>query len=265
MKKLLILILVAVFMFSCKTQKAVSINHKEIKHENASAASLYKSIVEPINFSTLKIKATADIESGSSYPSVALTLYIDQGNQIWANANLILPLARASIYPGGFKMYERLGKTYVDSNFDYLNSLLKVDFLTYKNIEDLLVGKLFFPVNDQDFNFSIENNYYILTSKKLIKVGSGKETRNFSRRLIFDSNYNLRQISMEDKSKDTYLQIDYADYVNIENIILPKNIKIFIKGEKEIKITLNYNKFEFVNMETPFEIPKGYSQRKINE
>lgn len=264
MKKLLILFLASALIFSCKTQKGISINEKEIKYENASVENLVKTIAQPVDFTTLKIKANADIESGNSYPSVALTLYIDKGNQIWANASLILPLARASIYPGGFKMYERLGKTYVDSNFDYLNNLLKVDFLTYKNIEDLLIGKLFFPLNINDFNFSIENNYYILTSKKTMKVGSGKDARNFSSRLTFDSNFNLRQIRMDDPSKNTYLQIDYDDYINIENKILPRNIKIFIKGEKEIKITLNYNKFEFVNMETPFEIPKGYSQRKIN-
>jgi hypothetical protein len=264
MKKLLILVLASILIFSCKTRNGISIHEKEIKFENANAQNLFKAIAQPVEFSTLKIKANADIESGNSYPSVALTLYIDRGNQIWANASLILPLARACIYPGGFKMYERLGKTYIDSNFDYLNNLLQVDFLTYKNLEDLLIGKIFFPLDAKDFNFSIENNYYILTSKRSIKVGSGKETRNFSRKLIFDSNYNLRQINMEDPSKNTYLQIDYDDYINIEYKILPKNIKIFIKGEKEIKITLNYNKFEFVNMETPFEIPKEYSQRKIN-
>jgi predicted small secreted protein len=264
MKKILCIILAAAGLISCNTQKGVSVKGKQIKYESLDEEKLFQAIQKPVDFTTLKIKASADIEAGTSYPSVNMTLYLDKGKQIWANANLILPLARAVVLPEGFKMYERIGKTYVDSNFDYVNNLLKVDFINYQSMENLMIGKLFFPVSPEDFTLSIQENNYILTFTDLMKVGSGKESRNFSRKIMFDSNFNLKQIILEDKSKDTYLQIDYDNYVDVESKILPKNIKIFIKEKKETRISLDYNKFEFVKMDTPFEIPKGYAPRKIN-
>ncbi len=262
MKKLLY-ILLGIGLISCHTQKGV-VEGKEIKYGSESEEKLFQTIQQPVDFSTLKIKATADIESGNSYPSVGVTLYIDKGKQVWANATLILPLARANILPSGFKMYEKIGKTYVDSDFNYVNNLLKVDFIDYMSIENLLTGKLFFPVNPGDFSFSVQNDKYLLTSVKPMKIGTGKDSGNFSRSLTFDSNFNLAQIILEDKSKNTYLQVDYDNYVNFEGKILPKTIKIFIKEKKETQILLDYNKFESVKMDTPFEIPKGYTQRKIS-
>ncbi|MDR2121830.1 MAG: DUF4292 domain-containing protein [Flavobacteriaceae bacterium] len=266
MKKLVYIILGVVGLISCSTQKGVSVKEKEITYESPDEEKLFQEIQKPIEFSTLKIKAITNIEtdSQSQYPSVGVTLYIDKGKQIWANATLVLSLARASILPKGFKMYERVGKTYVDSDFEYVNNMLKVDFIDYQSIENLLIGKIFFPVNPDDFITSIQDNQYVLTSVNLIKAGSGKNLGSFSRKLTFDSDFNLRQIVVEDKSRNTYLQIDYTNYVNIENTILPENIKIFIKEKKETKISLDYNKFEFTKMDTPFEIPKGYTQRKIN-
>ncbi|MGM5631409.1 DUF4292 domain-containing protein [Apibacter raozihei] len=260
----IIYILLAISLVSCRTTHGVTVKNKDIKYENADEEKLFTAIHKTNTFSSLKIKATADIEAGSNYPSVALTLYLDQGKQIWANASLLLPLARASIMPSGFKMYEKIGKTYIDSDFDYVNNLLKVDFIDYQSMENLLVGKLFFPVAPQDYTLKIQDNKYVLTSDRTIPIGSGKNTRNFASIIAFDSNFNLLQVVLEDKLNNTYLQVDYDNYVDFENKILPKNIKIFIKEKKEAKISLDYNKFETVKMQTPFDIPKGYTQRKIN-
>ncbi|MDR1877191.1 MAG: DUF4292 domain-containing protein [Flavobacteriaceae bacterium] len=265
MKKLLCITLITVSLVSCNTQKGSIVREKEIKYESLDEEELFQAIQKPVNFTTLKIKASADIETAdTAYPSVGMTLYIDKGKQIWANATMILPLARATILPEGFKMYEKIGKTYIDSDFDYVNNLLKVNFIDYQSLENLLTGKLFLPINPEGFNLELQNNDYILTSAGLMKVGTGDNSKSFLQKLTFDSNFNLKQIILQDKTNDTYLQIDYNDYINVEDKILPKNIKIFIKEKKETIFSLDYNKFEFVKMDTPFEIPNGYTQRKIN-
>lgn len=264
MKKLVFILVITLALVSCHTQKNAVIKGKDIKFENLDEEKLFKNIVAPLNFTNLKIKASADIESGNSYPAINLTLYFEKNEQIWANASLLLPLARASIKPSGFKMYERINKTYIDSDFDYVKNLLKINFIDYQNIENLLLGKLFFPVNKGDYDFSINNNNYILTSSKPIKIGKDGEARSFAIQITYDSNFNLKEVILEDKNSQSLLKLNYGDYVNFENTILPKNIKIFIKDKKETKISLDYNKFESIKMDTPFEIPKGYVQRKIN-
>ena len=46
--------------------------------------------------------------------------------------------ARANITPAGIKAYEKINKTYIDSNFDYINNLLKVNFIDYSALQNLL-------------------------------------------------------------------------------------------------------------------------------
>ena len=53
--------------------------------------------------------------------------------------------ARANITPAGIKAYEKINKTYIDSNFDYINNLLKVNFIDYSALQNLLLGKTFIP------------------------------------------------------------------------------------------------------------------------
>ena len=61
--------------------------------------------------------------------------------------------ARANITPAGIKAYEKINKTYIDSNFDYINNLLKVNFIDYSALQNLLLGKTFIPVNEKDYTF----------------------------------------------------------------------------------------------------------------
>lgn len=267
MIKKLIYIVLLIGLVSCKTQKnIVKTPQKPVVESAAEIAkkNLFSKIEKAtLNFETLKIKATADIETDTSYPSVSTTLYFDKGKQIWANASMILNIARASIKPEGFKMYEKINKTYIDSDFNFVNNLLKVDFINFNSVEDLLLGRIFFPIKNSDFDFSSQGNAYVLQSKKAVKIGEGHNSGLFSQQITFDFNFNLKQVVLEEVNRKSKLQIDYGDYAAVGNTNLPKSIKIFIKDTKESKISLEYNKFELSKMDTPFEIPSGYKKRII--
>ncbi|MDR3273583.1 MAG: DUF4292 domain-containing protein [Flavobacteriaceae bacterium] len=264
MKKILFTCIGFSILMSCGTQKTTVSPPNKNTTTGASERNLFEYINTPLNFSRLKIKATAEIQTNKNSPSVALTLYINHGKQIWSNASMaFITVARANITPSSFKMYEKLGKTYIDSDYQFLNNLLKIDFLDYDSAEALLTGRIFFPLTHDDFNFSDENNTFILTSKKAMKIGAEKDSGAFDRTAVYDGNFNLKQVVLEDKIKNVFLQIDYENYVVFEGINLPKSIKIFIKQKKESKISLEYNKFEVGEMETPFDIPKGYTQKEI--
>ena len=263
MKKIFFICVIFKLLISCGTQKAITSSGGNIIG-NRDEKSLFTYISNPLDFNQLKIKAVADIQTDKSYPSVGLNMYINHGKQIWSNASLaFVTVARANITPNGFQMYEKLGKTYIDSDYQFLNNLLKIDFLNYDNTEALLTGRLFFPVNPDDFDFSEEDNTFVLTSKNAMKIGTDKDSSLFDRKAVYDENFNLKQVILEDKVKDIFLQVDYENYVNFENMYLPKSIKIFIKQKKEYKISLDYSKFDLGEMETPFDIPKGYTQREI--
>ena len=55
---------------------------------------------------------------------------------------------------------------YIDSNFDYINNLLKVNFIDYSALQNLLLGKTFIPVNEKDYTFLQNENGYLLNSAK---------------------------------------------------------------------------------------------------
>ncbi|TWP24032.1 DUF4292 domain-containing protein [Apibacter muscae] len=252
-------------LFSCNTQKVSTEQTNKINFESVNEKRVFDNINSSLEFKNLKIKANANIKVGeTSYPSVSLVLYLDRYKEIWGNASLILPLARVSITPEAFKLYEKIGKSYIDTDFKYINSLLNVDFLDYSSIENLLTGKMFLTITPKDYKFSIEKNQFILQSIKDIRVGEGKNIRNYKVKISLDSNYNLKEVKMEDKKYNSLIEVSYGEYLLFENLKFPKNIKIILKDQKEASITLEYNKFESVKMETPFDIPKGYTQRKIN-
>jgi len=64
------------------------------------------------------------------------------------------------------------------------------------------------------------------------------------------------------KSSDR-LEVSYSNWVNFENMRLPKNVKINIKGQKTSQIALENTKFEGSKMATPYSVPANYTKTEI--
>ena len=61
---------------------------------------------------------------------------------------------------------KKINRTYIDSDFTYLNNLLGVNFINYQALQNLLTGRTFVPVNDKDFTLTQNAQGYNLKSIK---------------------------------------------------------------------------------------------------
>lgn len=211
---------------------------------------------------TIQSKINADIDGNS----VGLNgkIYIQNGKKIWVNVSKFgINAARAEITPEGFKAYEKLDRTYIDSDFSYFNNLLKVDFINYQKLQNLLLGRIFTEMKPADFHSEIINNEYILTYKDNAKLSEKPQEGKYVQTYKFGTDYLLREAVLKDPKSNMELQINYSDWLKIGSQSFPKNVKVLVKDKKTQKVELEYNNFTYEQSATPFEIPSGYKPNKL--
>ena len=57
------------------------------------------------------------------------------------------------------------------------------------------------------------------------------------------------------------MDLFYDNWVDINGVKLPKNVKIVIKSKKTDQILIENTNFDFSRMETPYSVPNNYKKR----
>ena len=182
------------------------------------------------------------------------------------NLSYILNIARGIVTPDGIKAYEKYNKTYIDSDFEYLNKLLNVDFVNYYTLQKLLMGRTFIPLKDSQFTLTKNMEGYYMFSKKNQKFAS--QNNDFAEReynvfLIYSDEFDLKKVYLQDVNSQDELEIQYDNWQKFSNYKLPENVKIIIKGKKNGQILIENTKFEDLKIQTPYSVPKNFTKIEI--
>ena len=156
-----------------------------------------------------------------------------------------------------------MNKTYIESDFSYLNSLLNVDFIDFGAFQNLLLGKTFIPANDKDFKLTKNAQGYLLTSTKNLSFKTNGNISEYSAALSYNAQMELENVSLKKIEAPDELEVSYSNWEKFENITLPKNVKIIIKGSKNSQIFLENTKFDTAKMEAPYSVPNNYTKTEI--
>lgn len=288
MKNLFYLFGLAIVLLSCKAKKAVDSTNQETRDSLIAQVSppkdkpnnpkdinegvrdklkFYSNVVAPLKFDQVKINSKIEVINDNYVPELSATIYIANDTKIWANINAFMGLvgARSLITPEGLKASIRTNKTYLDSDFEYLNNLLNVNFINYKTLEKLLMGRTFIPINDTNFILTQNTRGFKMVSAGNQKIENEEGlAREYKVEIHYDENYNLSQLILQDVNSDDGLEVNYDNYEQFTDFRLPKNVKIIIKGSKKSQILLENTKFDFSKMETPFSIPSSYKKIEIS-
>lgn len=255
------LLALLVFQISCGTQKGMAIG----KAEDLKSTELVKNVLAQtpkFTHLTISSKINADIDD----VSVGLNgkIYVNNGKKIWVNVTKFgVTGARALITPEGFKAYEKLDRTYIDGDFSYFNNLLKVDFIDYQKLQNLLLGRIFVDLKTSEFDSELIDNQYKLSYEENASILVNPKEGKYFQEYYFDANFNLvKALIIEPKSKRE-LEISYAGWQKVGSQTFPKTVKVLVKDTKTQKVDLEYNNFTFEQSETPFEIPSGYKPNKL--
>lgn len=261
MKNILYLVFSLMVLVSCKARTAITTKPSETISSNKV---FFDAINKKDNFESIKINSRIDAETGKFIPTIDGTFYIENNQKIWINFQVFVNVARALVTPSGIKAYEKINKTYIDSNFTYINNLLKVNFIDYNSLQNLLMGKTFIPVSEKDYLLLQNTEGYLLTSIKNQIFEIDGKTSEYKISLEYTPELDLKKVNLENVNSNNSLEINYDNYEILGSQKLPKNVKIIIKGKKTDQILIENTKFEFLKMETPFSIPANYTKTEIN-
>lgn len=259
--KLIVGIAASLLVFSCKTAGIVSGGDAE---NMKTASVINKVLAQKPSFTHLTInsKINADIDDVST--SLNGKIYVNNGKKIWVNISKFgINGARAIITPEGFKAYEKLEKTYIDGDFSYFNRLLKVDFIDYDKLQNILLGRIFVDMKSSDFNSEIIDNQYVLTFRENDQLLQNPKDGKYIQTYKIGSDFYLNEAFLKDPKSQMELSVNYSNWIKVGGQTFPKNVKIIVKDKKTQKVELEYNNFTFEQIDTPFEIPSGYKPNDI--
>lgn len=279
MKKWALFLIITMTVLSCKSRKALNQNASEndsiqIQNSNQNDSKDAKNIQDRLNFyenilihpKFEHVKISSKITASDLRVSpLDATIYIESDKKIWSNITfLIIPAARAIITPEGIKAMDRYNKNYIDSDFDYLNNLLNVNFIDYKTLEKLLMGRTFMHITNSNSKIVKNSEGYQLTSITNQKIVTNEVTREYKVEMQYTEDFNLNWVKLQDVKSNDAIEIVYENWETFPNEVkLPKNVKIIIKGSKTSQILMENTKFDFSRMETPYSVPANYKKIDI--
>ncbi|MCT2562927.1 DUF4292 domain-containing protein [Chryseobacterium herbae] len=280
MKNWIPILLLFLTLSSCKTRNAAKNNSKaqdstavatddnrNPKDANEAVRdkfSFYEHVVVPLKFDQVKINSKVNVETGSFIPTLDAVIYIENDKKVWMNLQaFFFNVAKGIATPEGIKGQDKTSKTYIDSDFDYLNKLLNVNFIDYKSLEKILMGRTFVKISDSQFTLTQNAQGFKMVSNANQKITTDEKTREYKIELNYDTNYDLLSVNLKDVLSTDELEISYSNWNEYNGIRLPKNVKIIIKGSKSSQILLENTKFDFSRMETPYSVPSSYKKIEI--
>lgn len=260
-KKLTYIFCLGILATACSTQKLAKVE-KDNKTEvvSASAKIIQQTLSKKSSFKDLTIKAKVIADLGDANATIA----VKNGQKIWVNATKFgFTGARSLITPDGFAAYEKIGGTYYEGDFTIANKLLKVDFIDYQKLQNLMLGKVFVDLNPTDYTASFANNQYTITYNKNQAIVASPTEGEYIQTYIFDNGFRLIEAHLKDPKHKMEVDLTYNNWVKAGAEEFPKNVKIIIKDKKTRQVELEYNSFTFQETNTPFSIPDGYKKKDI--
>ncbi|RYU94996.1 DUF4292 domain-containing protein [Emticicia agri] len=264
--------LIVLFTTSCKRQKIhktetkdstnVVVTPTDIPANTDTANSptpIAKVDVAPaeIDFKFLKIRSKIDYSSGSESQSFPVTVHIEKDNKIWLSIAVGLEAARGLITKDSIIFLDRLHRTYYKYDFATLSRQFNFN-LSYDLVQSILIGNMPIKKREGDEVMKQEDNFIIRQQENTVQI------ENF----IAAPNLKLQKLIAADATGSSKMQIDYSNFLAINNFLFPQAILAKIDAPKDDKtnqtlINLQHNRIEFLD-ESPgfsFSIPKGYSPK----
>ncbi|RFS17308.1 DUF4292 domain-containing protein [Emticicia sp. C21] len=210
-----------------------------------------------IDFKFLKIKSKVDYSSGSDSQSFPVTAHIEKDNKIWLSIAVGLEVARGLITKDSIIFLDRLHRTYYKYDFATLSRQFNFN-LNYDLVQSILIGNMPIKKRESDEITKQEGSFVIRQKENSIQIEN----------IIAEPNLKLRKLTAADTTGSSKMQIDYDNFLSINNFLFPQAIIAKIDAAKDNKtnqtlINLQHNRIEFLD-ESPgfsFSIPKGYSPK----
>lgn len=260
-----VLILVSVIFSSCHSIRHILKEPLKEKGADYLFDNLKKNEVH-YKFLSAKFSATLDYNNKKSSFSGILRIRYDSA--IWVSITPVLGIeaARVLITDDTVRLINRFNKTYIKSDYNDLNTLLKAGF-DFDMLESLLTGNDFTYYDIDKFKARIDNREYRLSTvnRQKIKRYVKKQSDNFKVLLqdiwLNPETFKITRTDINEIKQNRKLNVIYSDFIEVNKQLLPENIEFELMDKNPIKVTIKYSKISIdEQLSFPFKVPKGYEQ-----
>lgn len=249
-------ILITLVLASCGAKKGLS--SKGTINESMLPKQLIRENQRQIaKFKTLQAKLKVEYINDNNSQNHNVTLRMEKDKTIWLSAPL--GLARVMLTQDSARFYDKINNQYYDGDYKLISDFLgtKLDF---NSIQNMLLGEAIFGYKETKYAISDDGASYILQPEpqnSLFELFY----------LIHPGHFKINSQQLSQPKKKRMLEVDYADYQEVDKQIFPLNLKIIaVEDTYEVSIALEY-KSVTLNEEVrfPFSIPSGFKEIMIDD
>lgn len=207
-----------------------------------------------IDFKYLNIKSKVNFTTAGESQSFPVNIHIKKDSIIWLSIVVGLEGARGIITQDSIIFLDRLHRTYYKFDFASLSKQFNYP-LNYDLVQSILIGNMLIKKREMDEVSKQEGGFMIKQQEKNLQV------ENF----IAEPSFKLQKLNASDSTGNSKMQIDYTNFLNINDLLIPHEIKAQIDAQQNGKIlqtliNLQHNKIEILDQSPGFvfSIPKSY-------
>lgn len=225
-----------------------------------------------VHYKWLNAKFSAVMNYNDKKWSFNGVLRVRNDSVIWVSIAPMLGIEvyRILITDDSVKLINRFNKTYIKSNFDEVNSILKAGF-DFNMLESLITGNDFSYYDIDKFKAKIDNHEYRLSTVNRQKIKRFvRNSEEYLKILLQDiwvdpETFKILKTSLNEIKENRKLNVEYSAFKAINNQIFPEKVEFGLIDKNPIKITIKYQKITFDEPQTfPFKIPSNYQQLITN-
>ncbi|MDI5898141.1 DUF4292 domain-containing protein [Flavobacterium sp. LB2P84] len=257
MKKIAIVVVLALFMVSCKS-KAIAVAASNAPTTEASNMTSKKIIENYYNnknqFSTLYIKSSARYADNKQTQNVTAEIRIKKDEQILVSIRFLgITMAKALITPKSVNYYEKINGSYFEGDFSSLSQWLGTD-LDYNKIQNMLLGQAIDDLTKGKYLESLLEQTY-----RLDDTSNANTKKSF---FLDADKFLVQKQEITQTAEERMIKVAYADNKVYNEATLPTSVLINTFQKKgNTEINLDYNTVTFnEELSFPYSVPNGYKR-----
>jgi hypothetical protein len=273
-EKLLILglgIILALFLVRCGSTKKVK---REPIRELGAEYLIQKLEANEIHYKTLSAKFKADYIVDDKKTSLSGQVRILKDSIIWISLTPAMGIEVARLYltNDSVKLINRLEKTYLETDYSYLNTFLN-NTIDFDMLQALLTGNDFSLYEDGKWKASWDEKVYKLATterrklKKFVKENESAYSIPIQNLWLQPETYKITHTKIEEIRDVNPRKLDvlYSAFLNFDGQLFASELFFKIKADNKIEVAVNYNKIALdKELKYPFRVSKKYKKILVN-
>jgi hypothetical protein len=258
MNKFFITLFSALFLLlgACKTKKVVSLSEPTrteatVKSAELNKANLVGQIVQRKNgAAAFSFIAEADYFDGKQSITLNMDVSAKKDQYIYLNAKALgfVNVARVMLQPDSIRILDLVNRKYISASYQFMKNFTQAN-LGFKEMQNLVWANAFYDPQVNKSKLDSLGQQFILW----LDLGSAQQ------KATYNTDFVLQSVLLNEQAKSQQMQVDFANFKNIDGMSYPHEVVINISGEKKVECKFAISNFAgSIKKEPQFVIPKSY-------